>query len=75
MAQVLKPNTEEVAAKMIDGEAILINVKNGLYYSTDQVGGFVWSLIENQQDMEAIVAAVAQTYVVEETTVSVGTSG
>ena len=60
MAQVLIPNTEDVAAKMVDGEAILINVTNGMYYSTDQVGGFVWSMIEDQQGLEDIVAAVAQ---------------
>ena len=70
MVQVLKPNTEDVAAKMVDGEAILINVTNGMYYSTDQVGGFVWSMIENQQGLEDIVAAVAQHYVVEEGVVS-----
>jgi hypothetical protein len=70
MAQFLTPNTEEVASKIVDGEAILINLMNGMYYSTDQVGGFVWSLIEDRQSQETIVAAVAQHYVVEEGAVS-----
>lgn len=69
VAQVLKPNIAEIASDMVDGEAILINVTNGMYYSTTEVGGFVWSLIENQQSLDAIVAAVARRYVVEEGTV------
>ena len=39
----LKPNEEEVAAKVLDGEAILINLSNGAYYSTDKRGAFIWS--------------------------------
>ena len=31
-------NTEEVAAKVIDGEAIIINLTTGVYYSMDGVG-------------------------------------
>ncbi len=70
MAQFLKPNIEEIAAKLVDGEAVLINLANGMYYSMDQVGGFVWSLIEDEQSLEAITAAVAQRYTVDESRVS-----
>jgi len=35
----LRPNEEEVASKVMDGEAILINLSNGIYYSMDKVGG------------------------------------
>lgn len=62
MQRHLKPNTAEVAAKVVEGEAILINLTNGMYYSMDSVGGFIWSLIEGKHDLEAISAAVAQRY-------------
>ena len=70
MAQFLKPNINEIAAKLVEGEAVLINLANGMYYSMDQVGGFVWSLIEKEQSLDAISAAVAQRYAVDEKKVS-----
>ena len=38
MVQYLKPNSDGVASKIVDGEAILINLSNGMYYSMDAVG-------------------------------------
>jgi hypothetical protein len=58
----LHPNKEEVAAKVIDGEAILINLSNGIYYSLDNVGGLIWELIEGGSSLEAIVGAVRARY-------------
>jgi len=65
MPQFLKPNTADVAAKDVDGEAVLINLKNGMYYSMDQVGGYIWSLIEGGYDLDAIADMVAKRYEVE----------
>lgn len=58
----LSPNEKEVAAKVIDGEAILINLSNGIYYSLDGVGAFVWERIEKGYSMEEIIAAVSTCY-------------
>lgn len=68
MHQYLKPNTEEVASKVVDGEAILINLSNGMYYSMDTVGGYIWSLVTHGHDLEAISSAVAQHYGIDEET-------
>lgn len=65
MQKILKPNTAEVAAKEIDGEAVLINLTNGMYYSMDMVGGFIWSQIENGHDLDTIADAVAARYGIE----------
>jgi len=65
MHKLLKPNTAEVAAKEVDGEAVLINLSNGMYYSMDLVGGFIWSLIENGNDLDTIADAVANRYGIE----------
>ena len=62
MPRFLKPNTAEVAAKDVDGEAVLINLTNGMYYSMDLVGGFIWSQIEGGYDLAAIADAVAERY-------------
>lgn len=44
--QTLCPNSREVAAKVMDGEAVLINLNTGVYYSTAGCGGFLWDLLE-----------------------------
>ena len=58
----LRPNEEEVAAKVIDGEAILINLSNGMYYSMDEVGGLVWEMIEGEHSLGEIAAGIATCY-------------
>jgi hypothetical protein len=58
----LRPNQEEVAAKVMDGEAILINLANGSYYSMDKVGGVIWEAIERQCSLAEIAAFIAARY-------------
>ena len=56
------PRSEEVAAKVIDGEAIIINLANGVYYSMDKVGAFVWDLLQTGHTLEEVIAAVTTRY-------------
>jgi hypothetical protein len=58
----LVPNEEECAAKVIDGEAVIINLSNGTYYSMDQVGGFIWSLVAEGRPFEEIVDSIVARY-------------
>ncbi len=58
----LRPNEEEVAGKVMDGEAIIINLSNGVYYSMDKVGGMIWEMIEGRHSLEEIVAAISASY-------------
>lgn len=58
----LGPNTNEVADEVIDGEAILINLTSGIYYSMDRVGGVIWSLIAAGHRFQDIVATIAGRY-------------
>jgi hypothetical protein len=57
-----RPREEEVAAKVIDGEAIIINLANGVYYSMDKVGAFVWDLLQSGYTLEDVIAAVTTRY-------------
>ncbi len=57
-----RPNEEQVAAKIMDGEAILINLSNGMYYSMGGIGGFVWALIESRQSLSEVADAVADRF-------------
>jgi hypothetical protein len=58
----LRPRGEEVAAKVIDGEAIIINLANGIYYSMDKVGGLIWDLLQVGYNLEEIIVAVTERY-------------
>ena len=58
----LRPREEEVAAKVIDGEAIIINLANGIYYSMDKVGGLIWQMIEGKHSLEEMIAAISAGY-------------
>ena len=58
----LQARAEEVAAKVMDGEAIIINLANGVYYSMDKVGGLIWEAIERQSSMAAMIATVVARY-------------
>ena len=55
-------NEADVAAKVVGGEAIIINLASGLYYSTDKVGGLVWSMVAQGASVGRIAAAVAARY-------------
>ena len=61
----LRPNEQEVAAKVMDGEAVLINLGTGLYYSMDNAGGVMWSLIEQQRSIGDAAAVIARLYGIE----------
>ena len=62
-------NEEELSAKVIDGEAIIINFSNGIYYSLDGVGGVVWEMIEKGYSLEDMITAISSHYEVSPETV------
>jgi hypothetical protein len=61
----LEPNTIEIAAKILDGEAILINLSTGVYYSMDKVGVTVWMLINDGYSIGDIANALSIRYEVD----------
>jgi hypothetical protein len=58
----VRPNTQDVAAKVLDGEAIMINLTLGTYYSLDRVGTVVWELIERGHSLKRIVEALTSRF-------------
>lgn len=65
-ARRVRCNEEEVVAKIIDGEAILINLVTGLYYSMDGTGALIWSLIQAGEPVEHMAASLAAAYEVSQ---------
>ena len=64
----LRPNTVDVAAKVIDGEAIIMNLSNGLYFSMDEVGSAVWEMVESGASLAEMAASLEARYAVDRAT-------
>ena len=58
----LCPNDDEIAAEILDGEAIIINLATGSYYSMGGAGGMIWHGVEQHCCLEEIAARVAVAY-------------
>ena len=50
-----RPNAANVAAEIIEEEAIIINVATGTYYNTEGIGGWIWERCAEGMDTAAIV--------------------
>jgi len=58
----LRRNEEEVAAKVMDGEAIIINLSNGCYYSMERTGGAIWGMVEAGYSLDEMVEDLLRRY-------------
>lgn len=64
--RVVSPNGDQVAAKIMDGEAVLINLTTGMYYSMAGTATDVWSCIEQSCSVEFLASHLAAKYGVAE---------
>lgn len=55
-------NDVECAAKVIDGEAVIINLLNGTYYGLEQAGCTIWELLAGQHSLAETVSGVVTAY-------------
>lgn len=58
----LRVNHPHIIHEIIQGEAILVNLETGSYYSADQVGAAIWDAIENGMPVAQIVDAITHAY-------------
>ncbi len=62
MGASYKLNEPDVTAKVMDGEAVIIHLGTGIYYSMDGVGCAVWECITAGGDTDAIAGVLADHY-------------
>ncbi len=55
---------EQMSADLA-GEAVIVNLKNGVYYGLDGVGYRIWSLIQEQKGVQEIRDTIVEEYEVE----------
>lgn len=67
---VFQSNKPNVIHEVIDGEAVIVNLKVGTYYSTDKVGAEVWTLIEKGLSIGQIIDDIQARYIGNRETIS-----
>lgn len=60
--QRFRVNTPTVTHEIIDGEAVIINLDSGNYYSLVEEGSFIWSLVEKGANANELQNVILQTY-------------
>ena len=60
-----EPRADNIAVTVIDGEAIIVNLTTGVYYSMAGVGAEVWELVSRGLTAPAIAETLAARHEVE----------
>jgi hypothetical protein len=55
-------NKDEITAKVLDGEAIVINLTDGVYYSLEGTGALAWAMAVTGSSAKEIAAELAGRY-------------
>src|SRR4029077_6845299 len=62
MDRLFKPNAPAVVSEIIDGEAVIMHLKSGNYYSTEHVGSQIWAWLEQGLSRSQILDCLASRY-------------
>lgn len=62
MVRAYQPNSPAVASEIIDGEAVIMHLKSGKYFSAAASGGFIWGCVERTQPVDHIIALFIEQY-------------
>jgi hypothetical protein len=55
-------NPLDIVAEDVDGEVLILNLRSGVYYSSDGTGGVTWALLAAQVPVNDIVARLSTGY-------------
>jgi hypothetical protein len=61
---IVVANRELLCCNLAEG-AVILDLKSGVYYGLDEVGTYIWSLIQEPRLLSEIAAAVLAEYAVE----------
>ena len=62
----LKPRTRpELAERIIDGEALIVNAEKGELVVLNEAGAFIWPLLDGLNDLAAVTSLVCDRFDVD----------
>ena len=53
---------DEVVSCDLDGDAAILNLKDGVYYGLDPIGAKIWNLIQNPMILSDVVEKIWEEY-------------
>lgn len=62
-----KATTEHLSCDL-NGEAVILNIKNGKYYGVNPVGATIWEVIQSPASFDEMKSAILLEYDVDEET-------
>jgi hypothetical protein len=69
----LPKRRESVAAQVVTGEAVLLDIESGEYFSLNPVGGRIWELCDGTRSTAEIVSVMCDEYDVAQDVVTADT--
>lgn len=65
MSKYYKINSEDMTHRIVDNEAVILNLKTGEYYSLNKTGTFIWKLLEDKISIEDLIDKVTEEFVID----------
>lgn len=59
---------ETTAFRIIDNEAVILDLESGVYYSLNEVGSAIWSLCDGSKSIKDISTLICEEFEVEKET-------
>lgn len=66
LAQRYTINKDTVVYRIIAGEAVMLNLENGYYYSLDEIGTKIWKALDNGESIDEILGELIDEYQVSD---------
>jgi Coenzyme PQQ synthesis protein D (PqqD) len=60
--QTLVVRTENLRSTTVDGELVILHLANSIYVGLDDIGGRIWTLLENPNSIAALCDKVSEEY-------------
>ena len=58
-------NEKKVAYRVIDGEAVIVNLENSTFHNLNDVGTFIWEQIHGEVTLNQIIQKICQEFEID----------
>ena len=62
---IISVSKELIAGDLLDGEVVILNLKDDIYYGLDPIGGRIWNLIQKPIRFVDILQTLIEEYEIE----------
>lgn len=62
MKNVIFSRKDDVVYKVIDNEAVILTVNDSVLHTLNEVGTFIWELLDGERDAESIASSLSEEF-------------